>query len=116
MISLLIVYLAGGTLLCLLAIPLIRRRIPRNGLYGFRVSRTMASDAVWYQTNEFAGKRLLAVGLVIVVVSVVLYAAPGISLEAYALSILFVVIVAFGIVMLQCARFLQSLPEETARP
>ena len=110
MLSLLFPYLAGGILLCLLSVPMIRRRIPRNGLYGFRVAKTLASDDAWYPANEFAGRRLLVLGLIIVVAALVLFAVPGITVDAYALSILCTVIIAFGIVVVQCVRFLRALP------
>jgi uncharacterized membrane protein len=116
MLWLLAIYLLGGVLLCLLSVPLIQRRIPRNGLYGFRVAKTMASDAVWFPANEFAGKRLLVVGLVIAAVAIVLFAVPAITLDAYALSVLLVTVVAFTVTTVQCVRFLQSLPEDSAKP
>ena len=50
-------------LLVAVAIPLILHLIPRNGFYGFRTPRTLASDEVWYPANEFAGKALTAAGL-----------------------------------------------------
>ncbi len=46
------------------AIPLILGLVPRNGLYGFRVAKTLKSDAVWYPANRIAGIALLLAGLV----------------------------------------------------
>ena len=51
-------------LLVALAIPLILDMIPRNGFYGFRTPRTLASDDVWYPANRYAGKALFVAGLV----------------------------------------------------
>ena len=45
--------LAG--ILCLgLCIPLVQRKIGRNGLYWFRTPRTLASDEAWYAVNHGA--------------------------------------------------------------
>ena len=41
-----------------LSVPLILRRVPRNVFYGFRTRKTLASDAVWYPANVFAGQAL----------------------------------------------------------
>jgi uncharacterized membrane protein len=46
------------------SIPLILRLIPRNGLYGFRVPKTLASDNVWYPANQAAGIALLLAGCI----------------------------------------------------
>ena len=51
-------------LLVALAIPLILDMIPRNGFYGYRTPRTLASDEVWYPANRYAGKALVVAGLV----------------------------------------------------
>ena len=50
-----------------LAVPLIRGRVPRNGVYGFRVPKTLASDAVWYPANRVHGRCLLVSGAILVV-------------------------------------------------
>jgi SdpI/YfhL protein family len=48
-------------------IPLVQRRIGRNGFYGFRTPRTLASDKAWYAVNHGAGKVgvYISVGMVI---------------------------------------------------
>ena len=46
------------------SIPLILKMIPRNRMYGFRVPKTLASDAVWYPANQVSGVALLAAGIV----------------------------------------------------
>lgn len=50
-------------LLVALSIPMSLNMVPRNGFYGFRTPRTLASDEVWYPANSFAGKALLIAGL-----------------------------------------------------
>ena len=48
----------------IVSIPLILRMIPRNGFYGFRVPKTLASDNVWYPANQASGVALLLAGCI----------------------------------------------------
>lgn len=48
-----------GMLCAALSIPLARRRVGRNAVYGIRFPQSMASDDAWYAINEFGGKRML---------------------------------------------------------
>jgi uncharacterized membrane protein len=58
------IFLANGLALMALSVPMIREQVPRNGWYGFRVPKTLASDEVWYPANRFMGRELLACGAV----------------------------------------------------
>lgn len=57
------IFAAVGLLIALLAIPLIRRRVAPNWLYGLRVRATFADESVWYDANERSGRTLFALGL-----------------------------------------------------
>jgi uncharacterized membrane protein len=86
--TLLVLYSIGGLVLAGLSVPLILHKIPPNGLYGFRIPATVNNPALWYKVNAFAGRRLLAVGLVTAIGSIVLYYTVDSSVDAYALSCL----------------------------
>jgi hypothetical protein len=45
-----------------MAIPLIRRRVKPNGLYGVRTSDTFADEWVWYEANAASGRDLVRLG------------------------------------------------------
>jgi uncharacterized membrane protein len=49
----------------IVGLPLARGRVPRNHWYGYRIRRTLASDAVWYPVNALTG-RWLSIGGAIV--------------------------------------------------
>ena len=51
MVVLAVVFALTGLLLAGLAVPLMRRRVPPNGLYGLRVAATFADEEVWYEAN-----------------------------------------------------------------
>ena len=54
--------LLTGLLLIVLAVPLIRRRVPMNRWYGVRIPRAFASEANWYAINEVGGRWLAGAG------------------------------------------------------
>src|SRR5947199_10677475 len=55
----------SGAVMCVLAVPLMRRRIKPNGLYGLRVPATFADEWVWYEANARAGRDLVGLGVVL---------------------------------------------------
>ena len=56
-------FVAVGLLFIGLAIPLIRRRVKPNQMYGLRVPATFANEWVWYEANAASGRDLLYGGL-----------------------------------------------------
>ena len=109
MSTLLWLYLICGTLLAGLSLPLIWKKVPPNGLYGFRVSQTMDNPQVWYKVNTYSGKRLFWAGVSIVLAALVLYFVPGISVDAYALGVLAVFAVVMVVGLVQTVQYMRSL-------
>ena len=58
-------YFILGLLFIGLGVPLLQRRVPRNRWYGFRIPKTLASDAVWYPANEIAGRDMVVAGSIV---------------------------------------------------
>ena len=87
--TLMLFYMGGGFLLAALALPMVRRQIKPNGLYGFRNRATMADPEKWYKVNEYAGRRLLTAGIGIALAALFIYMWPGLDLtiESYALAV-----------------------------
>jgi hypothetical protein len=50
-----------------LAIPLVLRVVPMNGIYGIRVPKAFKSEGNWYDINAYGGKLLLVYGLLLTV-------------------------------------------------
>lgn len=47
-------------ILCIaLARPLVQRKVKPNHYYGIRFAKSFESDELWYQINEFGGRRLI---------------------------------------------------------
>ena len=109
MIILMLMFLFSGGLLAALSVPLIMGKIPPNGLYGFRVKKTMEDPDIWYPVNRYGGKWLLAAGLVLALAAVGLFFVPGISLDGYSYSVLAVWVAIFTIAMVVSFRYMNLL-------
>ncbi len=106
---LVILFSISGFLLAGIAVPLIYGKIPPNGLYGFRVKKTMEHPEIWYPVNTYAGKWLLAAGLGISLASILFSLIPGLSIDIYAYCVLGVWLVLFGLAVFASVRFMNSL-------
>jgi uncharacterized membrane protein len=106
---LLLLYVCSGLLLIAISIPLIQRRIKPNGWYGFRTRRTLSNPQIWYDVNAHAGKRLFVSGLITTAAAIVLYFVPGLTVDGYALAVLFFVAAPLTIGLGQSFRYLNRL-------
>jgi hypothetical protein len=68
-----------------LAVPLIRRRVRPNGLYGLRIPATFANESIWYEANAKSGRDFLWLGIALIVLAVTL-PVIGVRGDAYALG------------------------------
>jgi uncharacterized membrane protein len=55
-----------GAIYIALGVPLALRRVRPNGFYGFRTSKTMDTETIWYEVNAFTGKAFIWCGSVTV--------------------------------------------------
>lgn len=69
-----------------LAIPLLRRAVPPNYLYGVRTRAALSDPAVWYETNVQGGRDLVTVAILLLVTAGGLLLVPGLSVDAYIFS------------------------------
>ena len=106
---LLIGYVFLGLLLTAVAIPLIRRKVPPNWLYGFRVRRTLEDPRVWYEANAFAGKCLFWYGIGSSLACLALYFVPAFDPVSYAWGCLLITAVGLGTSVVLSFRFLNRL-------
>jgi uncharacterized membrane protein len=113
-VTLLLMQVVASLLLIGLSVPLIQRKIPPNGLYGFRVPRTLRDPVVWYEANAYAGKCLIWAGLVILVAAPALcFLVPGLTKDAYAIACALVALLALGVAVTLSFRFLGRIPNST---
>jgi hypothetical protein len=102
------IYIIGGLLLILLAIPLVLRKVRPNPLYGFRVQWTLDDPELWYSVNSYSAKWLIFVGLCAILGAIGFALIPGISLSAYAFANLGIFTASFGFALIQSIRFLRK--------
>lgn len=67
-----LIFVFVGVLLMALAVPLMRRRVPPNPLYGLRVRATFADSFVWYEANAANGRDLFLLGAALALAAAVL--------------------------------------------
>jgi hypothetical protein len=110
--TLLLLYLASGVVLALVAIPLMFCRIPPNPLYGFRVRQTLNNRALWYLVNCYSGRQMYYAAIGIILSSVLFSLVPDLSVDAYAILCL-----VFSLLLLTWAmtRSMHYLRKEAAR-
>ena len=63
------VFVGIGILSIAIGLPLADRRIPPNRWYGVRLRETFADRHVWYETNAQAGRDLMLLGALFVVLA-----------------------------------------------
>lgn len=56
-----------GIVFIIISIPTILEMVPPNHWYGFRVSRTLSDEGIWYAANRVMGIDLLLAGLAIMI-------------------------------------------------
>lgn len=103
-----VVFAFTGLLFIGLAQPLIKRRIPPNGIYGFRMPDAFSSDAVWYAVNEYSARLLRMLGVVVLISIPVLLAMelPGMF---FGLSMTVIVLAGTAVVVIRSSLYLQQL-------
>lgn len=79
-------FVGTGLLLMGISVPLVRRRVPPNGLYGLRVPATRRDAAVWYEANAQHGRDMMGVGAFVVACAVALPITTPLTAEAYSLG------------------------------
>jgi len=80
-----LVLVSVGLLLIAVAIPLLRRSVGPNAMYGLRVKATLENEEIWYEANARSAKDLVKIGVVNIIVAVGLSFWRGLSSEPYAL-------------------------------
>jgi len=63
----------GILIIIIIAIPMVFQKIKPNYFYGFRTKKTLSDEKIWYPANKYSGKTLIYAGVVMTIVSFVLY-------------------------------------------
>lgn len=106
-----VVFAFTGLLFIGIAQPLIQRRIPPNGFYGFRMPDAFSSDAVWYAVNEYSARLLRKLGITVLVSIPVLLAMelPGMF---FGLTMTVIILGGTAAVVIRSYLYLQQLMKQ----
>ncbi|MBK7104820.1 MAG: SdpI family protein [Ignavibacteriae bacterium] len=99
MLSSYITFFITGFLFIVLSIPLIFKKIKINNWYGIRLPQTMLNEKVWYEVNSKVGKYIFILGLIICLLSVLLYFYPFID-EVYTIFILLSALIMGSVILI----------------
>jgi uncharacterized membrane protein len=91
------------------SLPLIRRWVKPNYLYGFRTPKTMSSEPIWYAANAYAGRMLLGLSIVYIAASILLYFVFRTNFVVYNVACAAVLLVGLSIVVVLSFRYARRL-------
>jgi hypothetical protein len=100
-----------GLLILALAIPLIRGRVPPNGIYGIRTKAAFASRSDWYRINSLGGRYLAVSGLVILIFGGIGFFLSESARDGYSIAAAIVTLLA---VLVPCIRLCAQKPSGTS--
>ena len=104
----LITVLVCCAIFCLISIPLILRKIPRNPVYGYRTRATLGDDKIWYEANTYFAWRFLIASVLSACAALILYDRQDLVLDVY-MKVSIVLLAAPAIVAwLFTVRFIRS--------
>ena len=109
--TIMLVYVVAGIVAVLLAIPLIRRVVPPNYFYGFRLPQTLRNPELWYDVNAYGGKWLLAFGVLTIIAAFVFRLVPGFTVDAYAITCTVIILVVLMLMLIMTFRYMSSRPK-----
>jgi uncharacterized membrane protein len=102
-------YIITGIAMIAVSIPLLMRSVKPNHWYGFRTSKTLSSEPVWYKANAFAGALMLSFGIIYSIASIKFYFLLGENPLAYALTCLAMLLAGLLVITLLSFHYLRSL-------
>ncbi len=77
-------FIVVSAIMIVVGLPMAMNVIKPNRLYGVRTPRTLSDERVWYLANPYAGKRLVLVGIITIILAAVLRL-TNVSPETYLL-------------------------------
>ena len=102
-----VTYLIVSALMMVVSIPLIRRMIKPNYIYGFRLPQTLADTDTWYAVNAFGGRLLFGLGIATALATLIFYPL-GLSVDAYASACVAVFLIGLFISLGLTWRYMQQ--------
>lgn len=71
-----LINIGSALLLIAVCIPLIKRKIKMNYLYGVRIKKSFESEENWYNINAYGGKQLVIWSIPMIIAGLVCFLVP----------------------------------------
>jgi uncharacterized membrane protein len=68
--------IASALLIIGISIPLVKRKIKMNHLYGVRIKKSFESEANWYKINAYGGKQLIIWSTPLIIAGLICFFVP----------------------------------------
>jgi uncharacterized membrane protein len=104
---LLVMYLILSLLMVIISVPLMRRMVKPNYIYGFRVRQTLSDADTWYAVNAYGGRMLFGLGIAMALCTLALYPL-GFSVDGYASACAAVMLIGLSIALGLTFRYMQQ--------
>ncbi len=69
-------HISVAVLAIVMAIPLIRRKVKMNRMYGVRLNKSFESEDNWYKINEYGGRQFILWSIPLAVIAVATFFLP----------------------------------------
>jgi len=105
----LITILVCCAIFCLISIPLVMRKIPRNPVYGYRTRATLSDDKIWYEANAYFARKFLAASVLSACVAVFLHEWRGMSPDLFMKVSIALLVAPGSLALLLTVRFVREM-------
>ena len=89
-------FVIAGIVIALLGVPMFKRLVPPNYIYGLRVSATLADKLIWYEANARIGRDAIIVGIAIAVLAILLFIARAPETITAWINVAFLLVAVLG--------------------
>jgi len=71
-----LINIGSALLIILISIPLIKRKIKMNYLYGVRINKSFESEENWYNINAYGGKQMVIWSIPMIIAGLICFLVP----------------------------------------
>jgi len=101
-----------GLLLIAVSIPLLRRKVKPNSMYGLRVPETLENESVLYEANARSARDMVLVGAANIVIPTALFWSPWLTSDEAAIACSGVLVASVLWCCLRSIRLAKQVKEE----
>ena len=100
-----IIHIVAGIIVILASIPLIKRKISMNSIYGVKIPQAYESKERWFDINQYGGRLLLKFGAILFFTAMAGLAIPVAYWVTYDLGSTVIVLVCLAYILVAIFRY-----------